>query len=704
MFELPRQQLRDLITSHGTSLCEEPGRCEALLREACPGYAPAVEVLLIALNQKVPADLAAAPAGTRWDALAPPLVRRLKEEVTAEAARWAVESWGLALGKVTDAQLPASPAPAEDGPAEEDAGQATASRPVLWLVYLLLLGFSWAILGLNGWGLGGLIGRLSRGGRDWNPGGSVGLAVTGTLVLLLIRSLRGMHGMAALGAVSGAVILGTVGLGWVDSVGLGLGFVVGGFFGAWAGVVISLGRQYSGALLDMGAGVVGCGLAGALGEALTGVAGWTLAGAAGLAVVQTVGCTASAYACREERGLAWVVQRGLLAAVQGVLGGALAGALASLLARALVAHAWGIQQLPQFIVDAAGRDKVLGLVLTMALAEAALLLVCAVGLVLQGRTRPKAKGGKVLEGHTAPVRCVAVSPDGKWAASGSEDETLRLWDLQAGEEVRRFKGHRGHVTAVAVTRDGRRLLSGATDHTLRLWDVASGKELRRLRLPGSGAVNVLAALSGDGRLAVTGSDGQGGWSRKSWLVYLWDLESGELLHRFKGHGNFLRRGLIASVALTPDGRSALSGSQDRTLRLWDVASGTEVRCFTGHTGAVTAVAFSPDGRRILSGSLDKTVRLWDAAGGEEVACFRGHTDVVWSVAFSPDGGRVLSGGQDGTIRLWDVQTGVELHRFEGQEAAAGIGGVHAVAFVPDGRGFLSGSADHTVRLWDIPRS
>ena len=116
-------------------------------------------------------------------------------------------------------------------------------------------------------------------------------------------------------------------------------------------------------------------------------------------------------------------------------------------------------------------------------------------------------------------------------------------------------------------------------------------------------------------------------------------------------------GWVLSVCFSPDGRYCLSGSGDRTVRLWEVSTGQELRRFQGHTDGVWSVCFSPDGRYCLSGSRDRTVRLWEVSTGQELRRFQGHTDEVRSVCFSPDGRYCLSGGDDRTVRLWEVSTG-----------------------------------------------
>jgi WD40 repeat protein len=191
------------------------------------------------------------------------------------------------------------------------------------------------------------------------------------------------------------------------------------------------------------------------------------------------------------------------------------------------------------------------------------------------------------------------------------------------------------------------------------------------------------AFSPEGRTALSGS-----YDR---TLKLWDVATGKEVRTFAGHTS-----MVWSVAFSPDGRTALSGSHDETLKLWDVATGSEIRTFAGHTKTVSSVAFFPDGQSALSGSDDHTLKLWGLATGKEIRTFAGHTGAVNSAALSPDGRIVLSGSDDHTLKLWDPATGKEVRTFAGHRYQ-----VRSVAFSPDARSGLSGSYDKTVKLWNL---
>jgi WD40 repeat protein len=163
----------------------------------------------------------------------------------------------------------------------------------------------------------------------------------------------------------------------------------------------------------------------------------------------------------------------------------------------------------------------------------------------------------------------------------------------------------------------------------------------------------------------------------------------KLLRTLEGHKN-----VVFSVAFDPEGRTLVSGSHDKTVKLWEVASGKLLRTLEGHNDLVWSVAFDPAGRTLASGSHDETVRLWEVASGKLLRTLERHKDLVWSVAFDPVGRMLASGGWDSTVKLWEVASGKLLRTLEGH-----TGSVDAVAFSVDGRLLASKSVDGTVRLW-----
>jgi WD40 repeat protein len=254
---------------------------------------------------------------------------------------------------------------------------------------------------------------------------------------------------------------------------------------------------------------------------------------------------------------------------------------------------------------------------------------------------------------------------------------------------RKCVGGRRNDLSVRFVRS--RLLFALSSVLIMLFlSVASAQDRPKIEVVQNSPDGLISAVafSPDGTLVLTGSGDK--------TLKLWDVATGKLLRSFDGH-----IGEVRSVAFSPDGTRALSGSKDKTLKLWDVATGKLLRTFEGHTFDVNSVAFSPDGARALSGSGDDTLKLWDVATGKVLRTF-GNTDwlhSVNSVTFSPDGTLALSGSEDKTLKLWDVATGKLLRTFEGH-----AGWVRSVAFSPNGTCVLSGSWENTLetlKLWDI---
>ena len=286
-----------------------------------------------------------------------------------------------------------------------------------------------------------------------------------------------------------------------------------------------------------------------------------------------------------------------------------------------------------------------------------------------------------LKGHTDVVKSVAFSPDGKYIASGSDDNTIKLWDVATGECVKTFEVHTNYVYSVAFSPDGKYIASGSSDDTIKLWDVAIGECVNTFEGHTDAVISV--AFSPDGKYIASGSVDK--------TIKLWDVAKGECVKTFEGHAN-----MVNSVAFSPDGGYIASGSLDNTIKLWDVAKGECVKTFEGHKYSVESVAFSPEGKFIASGSWDSTIKLWNVVTGECVKTIENNGPRVYSVAYSPDGKYVVSGGSNNEVKLWKINTGECINTFINHTSD-----IFSASFSTNGKFIASGSRDKTIKLWDV---
>ncbi len=279
---------------------------------------------------------------------------------------------------------------------------------------------------------------------------------------------------------------------------------------------------------------------------------------------------------------------------------------------------------------------------------------------------------------------LAVSPDGKWALSGSwgKVRNVKLWDIANGRLLRVLEGQPQSVVSVGFSSDGGRAFAAGEDGKTVVWDVATGKVVRTLEPHAAGVLLDSAAMAPSGNVLATG----GGTGPE-----LWDIDSGASIG---GFGTGLLKGL--DLAFTPDG-SRLAVAADTGVAVWDTVGGRLLRNLGKHAREVSAVAISRDGARVLTGGRDNLVKLWDVASGALLQTFKGHANWVETVALSPDGRYAASGGSgEGIIRVWEVASGKELQTLRGHVAF-----ITALAFSPDGLRLVSGSWDGSVIVWDL---
>ncbi len=297
----------------------------------------------------------------------------------------------------------------------------------------------------------------------------------------------------------------------------------------------------------------------------------------------------------------------------------------------------------------------------------------------------------VLKGHTAPVWGVTFSPDGKTLLTASADQTARLWDLTHCADAtcpsREIKGHTAAVWNGAFSPDGKVFATVSEDGTAKLWDTASGNFLGVLSSHTQGING--GAFSPDGRYFATVSSDQ-----TAQVTDLTQCANGKCAFQ-----PFETQAALWSVAFSPDSKYIVIGSDDQNAYKINLATNSVENQLSGHSDSVLSVGYSPDGKYIATGSRDGTARLWDANTGQEIAILRGHANSVWSVAFTPDSRLLLTGSADATARLWDISDNDALRVLRGT-----LNKVLGAAYSGDGKRVISVGADRSARVWDVATS
>ncbi|BAY09356.1 nSTAND1 domain-containing NTPase [Calothrix sp. NIES-2098] len=327
---------------------------------------------------------------------------------------------------------------------------------------------------------------------------------------------------------------------------------------------------------------------------------------------------------------------------------------------------------------------------------------------------------QTIEGNTNQINSISFSPDGKLLAAGDADAILKIWSVQDKSTIeiqQIFRGHGAQINDISFSPDRKIIASASADKTVRIWRVNNNTKTQNKGNFYSVSVShdnkTFAAAGWDGIIKIWGNNGEfiKSLSGNKQIIYavdfslnsqiiaaasdnktikLWNIANTSLLQTLTGH-----TARVTSISFSPDGKMLASGSADKTIKLWQLPDAKLLQTFKGHTDAITSISFSADGKIIASGSYDKTVKLWKL-DGSLVRTLQGNGLAIASVKFSPDNTILAAASLDNNIKLWNVADGTLITTLAGHTA-----GVTSLSFLPNSQILASGSADGTIKLWNI---
>ncbi len=290
-----------------------------------------------------------------------------------------------------------------------------------------------------------------------------------------------------------------------------------------------------------------------------------------------------------------------------------------------------------------------------------------------------------IQSQSYNISLIDINRNGQYIATGSGEKIIKVWDIDAGLYLQSLSGHLSEINAITFSNTNKILATASVDRTVKIWDIATGKCLKTLQGRADFVHSVI--FSSDNRTIINGSQHS---------IKFWDVESGQCISTL-----FKSKDWFSSVIISPDEKTiacANIGNENNIIRIWQVESLNQShqipnRILTGHDDSIWSIAFNPDGTKIVSGSSDRSVKIWNSQTGQCLKTFYGHNRPVLSVAFSPNGNTIASCGGHSIIKLWNIETG-ECDRTIQEKTS------YTIKFNFNGLILASGHTSGIIKLWD----
>jgi len=300
-----------------------------------------------------------------------------------------------------------------------------------------------------------------------------------------------------------------------------------------------------------------------------------------------------------------------------------------------------------------------------------------------------------LKNHTEEVNALAIIPSNENIVSGSYDKTIKVWNSTTYKLIATLTGHTNFVRSLAIIRSNENIISGSDDKTIKIWNSRTFQLIATLTGHTDWIRSLAIIPSSENIISCSDDKTIKIWNSHSYLLKLF-RNCNSKISRYSSNTNLEYLNKIYSLAIIPSSKNIVSGSDDKTIKVWNSTTLQLISTLTGHTDLVNVLAIIPSNENVVSGSNDRKIKIWNSTSFQLIETLMGHNNWIRSLAIIPSNENIVSCSDDGIIKIWNSTTFQLIANLTGHS-----NWVNALAFNPSNENKVSDSNDRTIKVWNL---